>query len=376
MSPLLINTLESEKKGILESLMTIAREHHVTDIHIPHSGVCYMRRSNTLEPVINENTGEPFEIFDTEFTKILASFKFERHQSLSKRLSFNDIQLRALYLSVNQLKGVFDELLILRVQPLKPPVLSDFIKNDVVKDALMTPHGLILVTGMIGSGKTSLASSICASWVDEGRHIFTVEDPIEYFINSTKGRVTQLTANLITSDMTFESAALLALRADIDGLFIGECRNAETFRVCLDAATTHEPCITTLHSGGFSDALTRALSFAQQSMPAGVAEFSLSQALHSILHVSLAYTPEGLPIPMVAVLPFWSSDRVRKMLISSASSPVALLDQIRHILRDADIPGVIGYDAAAAMAHAQGATDESIIRAKAYSPELPSYLQD
>ena len=374
-SPLQINT-SGDRKSILESIMALARDNHVTDIHIPHTGICYMRRSNVLEPVMNALTGEPFEIFEAEFTKILGSFKFERYQPLSKRLTFGDVQLRALYISANQLKGVFDELLILRVQPLTPPVLSDFIENATVKSALLDPHGLILVTGMIGSGKTSLASSVCASWVSEGRHIFTVEDPIEYYLTSDRGRVTQLSANLVASDVSFESAALLALRADIDGLFIGECRNAATFRVCLDAATTHEPCITTLHSGGFADALTRALSFAQQTMPAGVAEFALSQALHSIVHVSLAYGEDGMPIPMVAVLPFWSSDKVRKMLIESCTSPVAMLDHIRHILRDGDMPGVVGYDAAAEVARLKGATEDSIRRAKAYSPELPSYLQD
>jgi len=371
---LLLDPSTGDNKDILELLLQVARNNHVTDIHIPFSGVCYMRRSNVLEPVINADTGEPFELFDTDFTKILGAFKFERHTSISRRLAFRDIQLRALYLSVNHHKGSFDELLILRVQPVSPPSLESFILSDEVREALTSPHGLIMVTGMIGSGKTSLASSICSHWMDAGKHIFTVEDPIEYFLKSGKGRVTQLSANLLSTDSIFESAAMVALRADIDGLFIGECRNAQTFRVCLDAATTHEPCITTLHSGGFADALTRAMSFAQNTMPKSMAEFSLSQALHSILHISLAYTPSGRPIPMVSVLPFWSSDNVKKLLINM--TPVEMLDQIRNIMREADLPGVVSYDAAARHALSQGATEESVRAARAYSPEVPSYLQN
>lgn len=369
--PLLLDS--AENKDILELLLHLARSSHVTDIHIPYTGICYMRRSNVLEPVINADTGEPFELFDTDFTKILGAFKFERHTSVSRRLAFRDIQLRALYLSVNHHKGSFDELLILRVQPITPPPLEHFILNDTVRESLVNPHGLILVAGMIGSGKTSLASSICSHWMDAGKHIFTVEDPIEYYLRSKKGRVTQLSANLLNMDSAFESAAMVALRADIDGLFIGECRNAPTFRVCLDAATTHEPCITTIHAGGFADALTRAISFAQTTMPKDMAEFSLSQALHSILHISLAYTPSGRPIPMVAALPFWSTDNMKKMLINT--TPIEMLDQIRNILRDGDLPGVVSHDEAARHALAQGATEESVRAARAYSPEVPSYLQ-
>jgi len=373
--PIVIDTNDPDaKKDTLDLLINSAVASYATDIHIPHLGICYARRGNVLEPFINLNSGEPFEIFDADFTKMLSILKFERYASVSKRIIWGDKQLRVLYLSVpQQSRGGQEEILILRAQPLTPPPLASCLPYPDVLQSLQNPHGLILVAGMIGAGKTTLAAGICSSWASSGKHIFTVEDPIEYEIKAVNGRVTQLAASLHATDISFEQAAMLALRADIDGLFIGECRNASTFKVVLDAAITHEPCITTIHAGGFADAITRLVSFAQSFMSQNVAQFTISQALHSILHVSLAYTDEGKPVPMVAVLPFWSDDNVRKILTDF--DPVNLTDRIRTILRDNAIKGLVSYDMAAATALAAGATQASIDAAKAYSPEVPSYYQ-
>lgn len=375
LKPIVIDTnVPDAKKDTLDLLISSAIASYATDIHIPHSGICYARRGNLLEPFINLDSGEPFEVFDADFTKMLSILKFDRYSSASKRQVWGDKQLRVLYLSVpQQSRGGQEEFLILRAQSLTPPPLESCLPYADVLKSLQSPHGLILVAGMIGAGKTTLAAGICASWASAGKHIFTVEDPIEYEIKSINGRVTQLAASLYTADISFEQAAMLALRADIDGLFIGECRNATTFKVVLDAAITHEPCITTLHAGGFADAITRLVSFAQSFSSTEVACFTISQALHSILHVSLAYTAEGKPVPMVAVLPFWSDDNVRKIL--SDFNPVNLTDKIRNIMRDNTIKGLVSYDMAAATALAAGATQESIDAAKSYSPEVPSYYQ-
>ena len=70
---ILIDTAGTESKtDTLELLIDSAAASYATDIHIPHSGVCYARRGNVLEPFINVNSGEPFEVFDSDFTKMLA----------------------------------------------------------------------------------------------------------------------------------------------------------------------------------------------------------------------------------------------------------------------------------------------------------------
>lgn len=350
---------------ILSKIIMTAINSNATDVHIPNSGRCHIRKSGILRILYSPNSGEPFELFDQEFSPMLGSLQFTRGTTATKRCRWGKHQFRILYL-VTLKEGKQDECLILRVQSLSVHPLSDYLSNTDVIDSFKDPHGLILVVGMIGSGKTSLATSICSKWLGEGKHIFKVEDPTEYILAPGSGRVTQISASLTDTGpgTSFDTAALLALRADIDALFIGECRSPSTFKVALEAATTHEPCITTLHSGGFADAIARCRAFASRDFGDSGARFALSQAFHSILHITLAFDANYKPIPVVAVLPFWSDDKLRGLVYDE---PVKMLSTIKQYMSEAHIKGLVNYNQAAQCARDKGATEISIRSAMAFS---------
>jgi len=158
----------------------------------------------------------------------------------------------------------------------KPLADLGFAKHfDTIKKMLSYHNGLILVTGPVGSGKTTTLASMVA-YLNETRedHIITVEDPIEV-VQASKGcNVTQREAG--THTKTFFSALKGALREDPDIIVIGELRDLETIEMAISASETGHLVIGTMHTSDAATTLNRLLDVfapAQQSqIRASVAE--------------------------------------------------------------------------------------------------------
>ena len=136
-------------------------------------------------------------------------------------------------------------------------------------------HGLVLVCGPTGSGKTStLAALLQEINLHEARHIITVESPIEYSLQPRRSLVRQREVGRDTT--SFEQALLDSLREDPDVLMVGELRDPEVMRLTLAAAETGHLVLATLHSSKASEGLQRLVSaFApevQQSVCAQLAD--------------------------------------------------------------------------------------------------------
>ncbi len=119
-------------------------------------------------------------------------------------------------------------------------------------------NGLILVTGSVGSGKsTTLASIIDYINQDRSEHIITLEDPIEYIIESKGCQVNQREVHKHTS--SFARALRGALREDPDVIMVGEMRDLETIQLALTAAETGHLVLGTLHTGSAARTVDRIL---------------------------------------------------------------------------------------------------------------------
>jgi twitching motility protein PilT len=165
-----------------------------------------------------------------------------------------------------------------RMVPAETRSLADlgYTKHlDTLKKMLSYHNGLILITGPVGSGKTTTLASIVA-YLNETRedHIITVEDPIEV-VQSAKGcNVTQREVGSHTK--TFASALKGALREDPDIIVIGELRDLETIEMAISAAETGHLVVGTMHTSDATTTLNRLLDVfpaAQQTqIRASVAE--------------------------------------------------------------------------------------------------------
>jgi len=119
-------------------------------------------------------------------------------------------------------------------------------------------NGLILVTGSVGSGKsTTLAAMIQQINMERHDHIITLEDPIEYVIRSRNCHVSQ--REVFTHTQSFATALRAALREDPDVIMVGEMRDLETISLAITAAETGHLVLATLHTANASRTLARLL---------------------------------------------------------------------------------------------------------------------
>jgi len=143
-----------------------------------------------------------------------------------------------------------------RAIPHEVPDITSLNLPDVVQKFYDLPRGLVLITGPTGSGKsTTLASLIDAMNQRCSRHVITLEDPIEYQINSKKCLIEQ--RELGFDVPSFSSGLKHALRQDPDVLLVGEMRDLETTSAALTAAETGHLVFSTLHTQSASQTLSR-----------------------------------------------------------------------------------------------------------------------
>ena len=123
---------------------------------------------------------------------------------------------------------------------------------DTFNRALKTPHGMIVVTGPTGSGKTTTLAAALGGLNDNTRKILTIEDPIEYEIDGVNQSQVKPAIGL-----TFANALRAFLRQDPDVIMVGEMRDTETARVGIQASLTGHLVLTTLHTNTAAAAITR-----------------------------------------------------------------------------------------------------------------------
>jgi general secretion pathway protein E len=145
-------------------------------------------------------------------------------------------------------------------------------QSQVLMDELIhKPHGIILVTGPTGSGKTTTLYAALEKINDNTRNIMTVEDPIEYFIDGI-GQ-TQVNTKV---EMTFARGLRAILRQDPDVVMVGEIRDLETAEIAIQASLTGHLVLSTLHTNTAAGAVTRLRDM-------GVEPFLLSSSLIGVL---------------------------------------------------------------------------------------------
>jgi len=130
----------------------------------------------------------------------------------------------------------------------------------VVKELALRPRGLILVTGTVGSGKsTTLAALVDIINRESSRHVITIEDPIEFLHRDRKSIISQREVGCDTT--SFADSLRHVLRQDPDVILIGEIRDAESMKIALTAADTGHMVLSTMHTTDATQTISRIISF-------------------------------------------------------------------------------------------------------------------
>jgi len=147
-----------------------------------------------------------------------------------------------------------------------------------LKSLVNRPHGMILVTGPTGSGKTTSLYSLLAEIDAIEKNVVTIEDPIEYQLSMI--RQSQVNPKI---GLTFAAGLRALLRQDPDVILVGEVRDIETARIAVSAALTGHIVLTTLHTNTAAGALPRLIDM-------GIEPFLLSSAVSGVLAQRLVRT--------------------------------------------------------------------------------------
>ena len=135
---------------------------------------------------------------------------------------------------------------------------------EVFDGILSNPHGIILVTGPTGSGKSTTLYTSLSELNKEEVNIITVEDPVEANING----INQVQVN-VKAEMTFAAALRSILRQDPDIIMIGEIRDGETAQIAVQAAITGHLVVSTLHTNSAASTVTRIIDMGIEPYVAG-----------------------------------------------------------------------------------------------------------
>jgi len=180
---------------------------------------------------------------------------------------------------------------VLRIIPVKIPSIHDLNFPEIVKSFVHLERGLVLVTGVTGSGKsTTLASIINEINLTYPKHIITIEDPIEFVHKDQKCIINQRSVGKDT--LSFGNALRGALREDPDIILVGEMRDVETIKLALHAADTGHLVFSTLHTLDAKETINRIISQFPSDEQNAI-RLSLAGVLSGVISQRLVPTIDG-----------------------------------------------------------------------------------
>ncbi|MCG8602690.1 MAG: type IV pilus twitching motility protein PilT [Verrucomicrobiales bacterium] len=240
----------------VDEYLRLAQEYDVSDVHLAPNSQPKWRRFGLLQPI-----WENGDIITPEQTEKLAR-GYLPEAELSRLEEKGDVdfayapdfgRFRA---SVVKTRVGWE--MVFRVISTELRSMDELGLPDAIKPLLEYHNGLVLVTGAVGSGKsTTLAALINQINQQRSDHIITLEDPIEYVIESDGCHVNQREVHTHTE--SFSHALRAALREDPDVIMVGEMRDLETISLAITAAETGHLVLATLHTGSAARTLDRIL---------------------------------------------------------------------------------------------------------------------
>jgi twitching motility protein PilT len=320
---------------VLERVLGAARRLGASDVHLKVGLPPIYRIKGDLRTVrdVSPITGELLEAFAERALTAKQRKDFEQYHEGDLAYSTSDgVRFRVNLFTQRGQLGV-----VLRLIPPEVPPFESLGLPDVVLRLSEEPRGLVLVTGVTGSGKsTTLAAMVDHINRSSACHIVTIEDPIEFTFTDKRSVVNQREIGLDTT--SFTRALRAALRQDPDVVLVGEMRDVETIEIALLAAETGHLVLSTLHTTDAVETVNRVIAVFNPHQQMQI-RLQLASALRGVISQRLLpQADKKRMMPAVEVLV--NSPRVRELI----EDPQRTIE-IRQAIAEGKHPyGMISFD--------------------------------
>lgn len=300
----------------LEEILRLAMQKGATDVHLKAGVMPVIRKHGVLRPLqadLQPLSPDAIEKMALGLMNPKQRQQFEVQQDVD--IGYGISGLGRFRISAFKQRGTAQ--IVIRNIPFKVPTLAELTLPAIIEKLGYTERGLILVTGIAGSGK----SSTIAALIDninrrEHKHILTIEDPIEFLIRDRRSLVTQREIGVDANN--FAQALRAGLRQDPDVIFIGEMRDKETIETALMAAETGHLVVSTMHTLDATESINRILA-AFDGTQQNQIRMQFAAILKAVISQRLARTKDGNGlVPACEIL--INTQRVRELIEDPAKT--------------------------------------------------------
>lgn len=285
----------------LESLIIAANRQGASDLHLEPGLPAAVRVRGTLRTVGEPLTGKTLLELAHEVLGEAAWAQFQTQRSADFSRTIGGVRCRINLMHTSRGIGF-----AIRLLASFQATIDRLNLHPELKKLVTSPHGLVLISGPTGSGKSAtLAALIQEINLTESRHVLTLESPVEHVFRARRAFIRQREVGRDTP--SFEQGLLDALREDPDVLMVGEMREPETMRLTLNAAETGRLVLATVHSGSCAEALQRVVLAFPSEIQSNVAA-QLADCLVAVVCQRLRFRPDlNLRVPECEILRSTSS---------------------------------------------------------------------
>ena len=314
-----------------------------SDLHIKANYPVYARVHGDIFPISTEYLSKD-EVL--QFAKEFAGDRFEefvKHKDIDLVYVLDKYRFRLnIFFQIDGISAVF------RVIPTKIKKIDELgLPHSIYKVAELK-RGLVLITGMTGSGKsTTMAAIIDEINSKRAEHIITIEDPVEFIHKNKKSIVNQ--RNVGQETPSFNKALRAALREDPDIIVVGEMRDLETIEMALHAAETGHLVISTLHTLDAKETINRIISVFPSEEQNRI-RIVLASVLEAIVSQRLVKTIDGGRRAALEIL--FNTERVSTLILDGREN------ELGDVLAEGEVYGMQSFDKALFNLYMQGYIDE------------------
>ncbi len=273
----------------MEKIIKAAVDRGASDLHIKAGDVFRARIDGRLVPLTKQ-------ALTPEQTKAIALRLIPNEEDRARIEKLNDYDCSwgapgIGRFRVNILRQRSSFMIVMRVIPFEVPTFEKLKMPEVMRSVTEAERGMILVTGVTGSGKSStMAAMINHINSTKNKHIVTLENPIEFLHRDLQSSITQREIGVDTE--SFRSGLRAALRQDPDVILIGEMRDAETVDTGMKAAETGHLLLSTLHTPDAQSTILRIMAmFPPEEQE--VVRVRLAETLHAVVSQRLLPRADG-----------------------------------------------------------------------------------